>query len=104
LDTPGHAAFSNMRQRGAEVTDILILVVAVDDGVMQQTVESIEFAKACNVPIIVAINKIDKVAQSELPAKIAHLKSGLAELGIHLEEDGGSVQSVRISGLKQEGL
>lgn len=104
LDTPGHAAFHAMRQRGASVTDIVVLVVAADDGVMDQTVESINFAKNSKVPIVVAINKMDKVASSDMSKSIESLKRGLMAQGILLEEDGGDTQSVRISALNGSGL
>lgn len=103
LDTPGHKAFSSMRERGALVTDLVVLVVAADDGVMEQTVESINFARKSEVQIIVAINKIDKVAK-ELSKRLEVLKHGLQSQGIVLEEDGGDVQSVRISALSGEGI
>lgn len=102
LDTPGHKAFSSMRERGAIVTDIIVLVVAADDGVMEQTIESISFAQKFNVPIIVAINKIDKIKNN--PILIENVKMGLKSQGITLEEEGGDVQSVQISALQGEGI
>ena len=84
LDTPGHEAFTSMRMRGAQSTDIAILVVAADDGVMPQTVEAINHAKAAGIEIIVAINKIDKPG-----ANIDRVKQGLAEHGLLAEDWGG---------------
>lgn len=92
IDTPGHAAFTEMRARGANITDIVILVVAADDGVMPQTIEAIEHAKAAGVPIIVAINKIDKVGAN--PEKI---KQELANYDLLAEEWGGKTIFVPIS-------
>lgn len=102
LDTPGHAAFSAMRERGSLITDIVVLVVAADDGVMEQTIESISFANASNVPIIVAINKIDKITDKK--KDLEHLKRGLIAQGIVLEEEGGDVQAIQMSALKGIGL
>ncbi|OEG00443.1 translation initiation factor IF-2 [Vulcanibacillus modesticaldus] len=99
LDTPGHAAFTSMRARGAQVTDITILVVAADDGVMPQTVEAINHAKAANAPIIVAVNKIDKPE-----ANIEKVKQELTEYGLVPEEWGGDTIYVPVSALKQQGL
>ena len=102
LDTPGHEAFTTLRARGAQVTDIAVLVVAADDGVMPQTIEAIDHAKAAGVPIIVAINKIDKPGCN--PEQV---KSELSEHGLLVEDWGGDVISVEVSALKKlniEGL
>lgn len=93
LDTPGHEAFSKMRGRGIGVADIAILIVAADDGVMPQTVEAIKFAQEAKLPIIVAINKIDKVEKSRIEA----IKQGIAQYGLMPEEWGGDVVCVPIS-------
>jgi translation initiation factor IF-2 len=99
LDTPGHEAFTAMRARGAQVTDIVILVVAADDGVMPQTVEAIDHARAANVPIIVCINKID------IPnANIARVKTQLANANVLIEEFGGTNICVEVSALKGKGI
>jgi len=99
LDTPGHEAFTAMRARGAQVTDIVILVVAADDGVMPQTVEAIDHARAANVPIIVCINKID------LPnAKTNLVKTQLAKANVVIEEFGGKSICVEVSAIKSQGI
>ena len=99
LDTPGHEAFTAMRARGASVTDIAIIVVAADDGVMPQTIEAVDHAKAADVPIIVAINKMDKPGAN--PDKI---KNGMAELGLMPEEWGGDTIFVECSAKTGEGV
>lgn len=99
LDTPGHEAFTTMRARGAQITDIVILVVAADDGVMPQTVEAINHCKAANVPIIVAINKIDKVG-----ANIDRVKQELTEYNLIPEDWGGDIVTVPVSAHTKEGL
>lgn len=99
LDTPGHAAFLSMRQRGANVTDIVVLVVAADDSVKPQTIEAINHAKAANVPIIVAINKVDKEE-----ANIEKTKQDLARHGVDIEDFGGDTQVVCVSGKTGQGM
>jgi translation initiation factor IF-2 len=99
LDTPGHAAFSSMRARGAKVTDICIIVVAADDGVMPQTVEAISHAKSADVPIIVAVNKMDKPN-----INLDRVYTELAEHGIQSEDWGGEHQFVKVSALQKTGL
>lgn len=99
IDTPGHAAFTEMRARGASITDIVIIIVAADDGVMPQTKEAIDHAKAAGVPIIVAINKIDKPE-----ANIDKVMSGLVENGLTPEEWGGDVVVNKISAATGQGI
>jgi translation initiation factor IF-2 len=99
LDTPGHEAFTQMRQRGASVTDIVILVVAADDGLMPQTIEAIRHSKAAGVPMIVAINKVDKDGAN--PQKV---RERLLEHEVVVEKMGGDVQDVEVSALKKTGL
>jgi translation initiation factor IF-2 len=99
IDTPGHAAFTEMRARGAQATDIVVLCVAADDGIMPQTVEAIHHAKAAEVPIIVAINKMDKP-----DAKADRVRTELLQHDLQVEEIGGDVLSVEVSALKRTGL
>ena len=99
IDTPGHSAFSSMRSRGASLTDIVILVVAADDGVMPQTVEAINHAKSANVPIIVAVNKIDKPE-----ANIDAVKTKLSEHDLSPEDWGGDTTYIGVSALNGKGI
>ena len=99
LDTPGHEAFTAMRSRGAEITDLVVLVVAADDGVMPQTLEAINHAKAANVPVMVAVNKIDKPE-----ADTEQVKRQLAENGLNPEEWGGDTVFVNVSAKQGKGI
>ncbi|MBH50200.1 MAG: translation initiation factor IF-2 [Candidatus Marinimicrobia bacterium] len=99
LDTPGHEAFTAMRARGAQVTDLVILVVAADDAVMPQTIEAINHARSANVPIIVAINKVDKPGSD-----IDKVKRELSDNGVLVEDWGGNIQSVPVSAKTGEGI
>lgn len=99
IDTPGHEAFTAMRARGAEVTDVAVLVVAADDGVMPQTVEALNHAQAAGVPIIVAVNKIDKEGAN--PDKV---KGQLTEYGLVPEEYGGDTMFIHVSALQRDGI
>ena len=99
IDTPGHEAFTNMRARGAQVTDIAVLVVAADDGVMPQTVEAINHIKAADVPMIIAINKVDVPG-----VDINRLKGQLVEHEVIPEELGGDILCVNVSAIKKEGI
>ena len=99
LDTPGHEAFTSMRARGASITDIVVLVVAWDDGIMPQTIEAIQHTKAAGVPMIVAINKMDKAG-----ADAARIRTALLQQDVQVEEMGGDVMDVEISAIKKTGL
>ena len=102
IDTPGHEAFTEMRARGAKVTDIVVLVVAADDGVMPQTIESINHAKSADVPIVVALNKMDK--QNATEENIQRILGQLAEHELNPVDWGGSTEVIRTSAIENTGI
>ncbi len=102
LDTPGHEAFTSMRARGAKMTDLVVLVVAADDGVMPQTIESVNHAKAAKVPIVVVLNKIDKAEATE--ANVRKIYGQLAEQGLNPVEWGGDTEIVKVSAIEGKGI
>jgi translation initiation factor IF-2 len=102
IDTPGHEAFTEMRARGAKVTDVVVLVVAADDGIMPQTIESINHAKAAGVPIVVALNKIDKPEATD--SNIQRVLGQLAEHELNPSEWGGTTEVIRTSAIKGDGI
>lgn len=104
LDTPGHAAFSSMRCNGASATDVVLLVVAADDGVRPQTIEAITAAQEADCTLIVALNKIDKFAVSDRAAARAKVLAQLADVGVVAEEFGGDVMVLEVSGRSGEGV
>src|SRR5207237_5329524 len=99
IDTPGHESFTAMRARGAQVTDIVVLVVAADDGVKPQTIEALNHAQAADVPIVVAVNKVDKEGAD--PAKV---RGQLTEYGLVAEEYGGDTMFVDVSAITRLGI
>src|SRR5205809_2081557 len=103
IDTPGHEAFTAMRARGANVTDIVVLVVAADDGVMPQTIEAIAHAKAASVPIVVALNKID-LPNVDTPPNLTKIYGELAQQGLHPVEWGGDTEVVKTSATTGQGI
>src|SRR3990167_4935231 len=103
IDTPGHAAFEKMRSRGAKVADIAILVVALDDGLMPQTIEAIKHITGAKVPMIVAINKVD-LPGIDKPVQIQKIKKQLSDNGVNIEEYGGDVPLVELSAKTGEGV
>ena len=103
IDTPGHAAFEKMRGRGAKVADIAILVVALDDGLMPQTIEAIKHISGAKVPMIVAINKID-LPGIDKPVQLQKIKKQLSDNGVNIEEYGGDVPLVELSAKTGEGV
>ena len=102
IDTPGHEAFTNMRARGAKVTDVIVLVIAADDGIMPQTAESISHAKAAGVPLVVALNKIDKAEATE--ENIQRIYGQLAEHELNPTEWGGSIEVIKTSAIEGTGI